>query len=522
MKHTLGYCQEIFKDHVIAAYFFNARGSMLEKTPLGMLRSLLYQLLEQDSVLCERFTPMFRDKRKKHEAWGWQKGELTEFLLSETKTRQSKPLLLLIDALDECNESEVRKAVSFLELLSINAISAQASLNICLSSRHYPNINMDKNLELIVEGQNGHNQDIIKYVQDKLRIRNRKIEEELLKKAAGVFMWVVLVVEMLNQAYDDGEVRAMQKKLYNVPSDLDEVFRTVLDKDNSDKKGTILILQWVLFARRLLKPEELYFAVLAGMEGEELGAWDRSTETSERIKRFITKKSKGLIEIRKGREETVQFIHESVNDFLFRNKRLQTLDPALELNAIGTSHDRLRACCLSYLMIKELPLAKDRPHAKELGFGYPFLEYASTYVLDHAEETQEIAQEDFVQYLQQPHGEFERLRRFYNAFERYPSLGCVRGIRLLYMLSLHGHHKLVKVVLLNKEVDVNAQGGIYSNALRAASGEGHKEVVAMLLENGANVDAYGGPFGNALQAASTEGHKEIVAMLLENTADVNA
>ena len=173
-------------------------------------------------------------------------------------------------------------------------------------------------------------------------------------------------------------------------------------------------------------------------------------------------------------------------------------------------------------MIKELPLAKDRPHAKELGFGYPFLEYASTYVLDHAEETQEIAQEDFVQYLQQPHGEFERLRRFYNAFERYPSLGCVRGIRLLYMLSLHGHHKLVKVVLLNKEVDVNAQGGIYSNALRAASGEGHKEVVAMLLENGANVDAYGGPFGNALQAASTEGHKEIVAMLLENTADVNA
>ena len=522
MKHTLDHCREIFKDHIIAAYFFNARGSTLEKTPLGMLRSLLYQLLEQDSVLYERFTSLFRDKRKKHETWDWQKGELTKFLLFETKMCQSKPLLFLIDALDECNEPEVREVILLLESLSVNAISAQVSLNICLSSRHYPNISMGKNLELIVEGQNGHDQDIAKYVQDKLRIRDQKIEKELLKKAAGVFMWVVLVVEMLNQAYDDGEVRAMQKKLHEVPSDLDEVFRTLLDKDNPDKKGTILILQWVLFARRLLKPEELYFAVLAGMEGDELGAWNQSTETSERIKRFITKKSKGLIEIRKGREETVQFIHESVHDFLLRNKRLQTLDPALESNAIGTSHDCLRACCLSYLIIKELPLAKDRSHAKELGFSYPFLEYASTCIFDHAEETQEIAQEDFVQCLQQPHGEFERLRHLHNVFEEIPSFGCVRGVRLLYMLSLYGHHKLVKVVLLKKGADVNAQGGLFSNALQAASVQGHKEIVAMLLEKGADVNAQGGFFGNALQAASNEGHKEIVAMLLEKGANVNA
>jgi hypothetical protein len=380
---------------------------------------------------------------------------------------------------------------------------------------------MDKNLELIVEGQNGHDQDIAKYVQDKLRIRDRNIEEELLKKAAGVFMWVVLVVEMLNQAYDDGEVRAMQKKLHEVPSDLDEVFRTLLDKDNLDKKGTILILQWVLFARRLLKPEELYFAVLAGMEREELGTWNRSTETSERIKRFITKKSKGLIEIRKGPEETVQFIHESVNDFLLRNQRLQTLDLALKSNPIGVSHDRLRACCVSYLMIKELPLPKDRPHAEKLCFGYPFLDYASTYVLDHAEETQAIVQEGSLQCLQQPHLEFERLRRFHNAFEKFPSMGCDRGVRLLYMLSLRGYHKLVKVVLLKKEVDVNAQGGAYGNPLQAASWNGNKQIVVMLLENGADVNTQGGLFDNALQRALVEGNKEIVTMLLENGADGN-
>ncbi|KAF8856734.1 hypothetical protein BDZ45DRAFT_691579 [Acephala macrosclerotiorum] len=185
----------------------------------------------------------------------------------------------------------------------------------------------------------------------------------------------------------------------------------------------------------------------------------------------------------------MQFIHESVNDFLLRNRRLQTLDPELESDAIGTSHDRLRACCLSYLMIKELPLAKDKSHAKELSCSYPFLEYASTYVLDHAKETQAIAQEDSMQWLQQLDVEFERLRCFHNAFEDSPSLGCDRGIRLLYMLSFHGHQKLVKVVLLKKEIDINAQGGIHGNALQAALYRGKKEIVAMLLEKRTDVNA---------------------------------
>jgi hypothetical protein len=49
-----------------------------------------------------------------------------------------------------------------------------------------------------------------------LRIRNKWIEGELLRKAAHVFMWVILVVEMLNHAYN---------------------------KDNPDKQETILMLQ---------------------------------------------------------------------------------------------------------------------------------------------------------------------------------------------------------------------------------------------------------------------------------------
>jgi hypothetical protein len=526
MKHTLSYCRETFKDHVMAAYFFNARGNRLEKTPLGMLRSLLYQLLEKDPPLCERFIPMYLGKQKKHgKEWEWQVGELKSFLLSEMKKFQPKPLLLLVDALDECNESDVREVVSLLESLSVNAVGAKTHLNICLSSRHYPTISVGKKLELIVEEENGHDQDIVKYVQCKLRIRNMEIESQLLRKAAHVFMWVVIVTEMLNQAYDIGKIRAMKEKLSDVPSDLDEVFWTLLGKDDlnsQDKQETILMLQWVLFSGRLLRPEELFFAVLAGTE-TDLGAWDRLNDTPKVIRRFITNTSRGLIEVRKGDIETVQFIHESVNDFLLRNKRLQTLNPTLEPQVLGTSHNRLVACCMSYIMMEEFkPLVKDISYTKKrLTFNYPFLEYASSYILYHAEKAQEgcITQQALVQQLQQPHGEFERLRSFHDVFQEYSSSKYGTGVDLLYAVSLHGYYEIVYIVLLQTGADVNAQGGHYGNALQAASYDGREAVVRLLLKEGADVNEQGGTYGNALQAASYHGHEAVVRLLLEKGAN---
>jgi ankyrin repeat protein len=41
-------------------------------------------------------------------------------------------------------------------------------------------------------------------------------------------------------------------------------------------------------------------------------------------------------------------------------------------------------------------------------------------------------------------------------------------------------------LLLDKGADVNAQGGIYGNALQAASARCHKQVVKLLLDNGAD------------------------------------
>ncbi|KAJ9654757.1 hypothetical protein H2198_006275, partial [Neophaeococcomyces mojaviensis] len=91
-----------------------------------------------------------------------------------------------------------------------------------------------------------------------------------------------------------------------------------------------------------------------------------------------------------------------------------------------------------------------------------------------------------------------------------------------YYASLLGLDDLLACILSISAVDVHAQGGLYGNALQAASGGGYEKVVQMLLDQGADVNAQGGEYGNALQAASRRGHEKVVQMLLGKGADVNA
>ncbi|KAG7293969.1 hypothetical protein NEMBOFW57_004030 [Staphylotrichum longicolle] len=118
-------------DHLIVAYFFNARGGILEKTPLGMLRSIVYQLLDKDATLYEHFRPIYEKQSMCMEGeWVWRQAQLEDFIRSIIKKWRSKRLLLLVDALDECDDRGVRDVVGFLECLSIDAVQAGVTLRI--------------------------------------------------------------------------------------------------------------------------------------------------------------------------------------------------------------------------------------------------------------------------------------------------------------------------------------------------------------------------------------------------------
>ena len=113
-----------------------------------------------------------------------------------------------IDALDECEEEQVRDMIQFFERIGDLAVLSGIRFQVCFSSRHYPYITIRHGLQLVLEGQEGHSQDISNYIETELKIGKSKtvhrIRAELQEKASGIFMWVVLVVGILNKEFDDG------------------------------------------------------------------------------------------------------------------------------------------------------------------------------------------------------------------------------------------------------------------------------------------------------------------------------
>ena len=351
MKFALAQARESMKDTVIISFFFNARGGNLERSTNGMYRSLLLQLVDSIPELGLLIYATFR-----LESWSgegqmqWTNEALKDLLAKGVKFLMHSDPMLFIDALDECDEDEVRDMVSFFEQLGASAVAANRTLHICLSSRHYPHVTVNHARELVLEGQVGHNSDIANYIDSELKIGQSEaaddLKAEIRERASGVFLWVALVVGILNKEYDRGRILGLRKRLQEIPTGLHELFHDILLRDVRDTDELIFGLQLLLFSREPLKPEEFYFGVLAHMDPESCEPWDPELVTQSTLRRFVLDCSKGLADVTKSKSPVVEFIHESVRDFLLRDNGLRDIWPGTMGDFEGESHDQLKKICM--------------------------------------------------------------------------------------------------------------------------------------------------------------------------------
>lgn len=485
------------KNAVTASFFFNARGDYLEKSVLGMYRSLLLQLLEgyPDLQIILDDSDMIPHKPEGCPSLNI----LKDIFYKAVSALGQREFTCFVDALDECDEQQVVDMVHSFEDLTEHISAAGFPFRICFSSRHYPYIIIRQGLRLTLEEQSGHAGDLATYAASRLRIDDPILAEELrfqlLDKAAGVFMWVVLVVDILNKEYRRGGM-FLKKRLAEIPSDLSALFKDILRRDNDDMQALLLCILWILYAKRPLKPTEFYHALWSGLLLDDLV--DRQipdatiSDTSARLNRFeryVISSSKGLAEVTKATSQTVQFIHESVRDFLIKDNGLYELWPEVGFDCESPGHEKLKQCCSLYLNHPSVAISvsnlRSEPTSDErvqISTTLPFLEYASQNILYHANAAAKlVSQGEFLSSFA-----LSRWIMTSNLFEKFKVRRYTPNASLVYVLADRGHPELIRTHL-QKDPQIHIVGERYKYPLFAALVNGGKESVAALLNTPSSI-----------------------------------
>ncbi|KXG51518.1 uncharacterized protein PGRI_089110 [Penicillium griseofulvum] len=563
------------KHAITASFFFNARGDGLEKSISGMYRSLLLQLLEGypdlQAVLDDfDLGPPQKDGCPPLNV-------LKDLFANAVCTIGQRSFTCFVDALDECDEQQVVEMVQYFEELAERSTAKGVQFRTCFSSRHYPYIVIHRGIQLTLEDQPGHAEDLATYVTSRLLIKEprlvKELQPQLLGKAAGVFMWVVLVVDILNKEYRRGGM-ALRMRLAEIPSDLSDLFKDILGRDNENIEALLLSILWILYAKDPLRPQEFYHALWSGLSLKDLVNSQipdvtvlGTGESDDTVSRYVISSSKGLAEITKSSQPRVQFIHESVQDFLIKDIGLSKLWPELAFDCESLGHERLKQCCSLYTnhplirtYVDRLLSEPDSNDRKEISNDYPFLEYASENILYHANAAAKaVPQEAFLTSF--PVSNWIKTN---NLFEKFNYRKYTMNASLFYILADKGCPELIRA-RLKEDSQIHVFGERHNYPFFAALANGHKDAVAALLNSSNGVDITEGlnhwkdlkEYGNRtplswaaqsgrapivqllmqsrpsvgemdrrertpLLRASVHGHEAVVRLLIENGANVNA
>lgn len=546
---------------ITLSFFFHGRGSEIQRTPLGLFRSLLHQLLKRFptsmSDVVQTFKSRLEDQGDPGEKWNWRPLELQAFLESSLpKVLEQSAVRIVVDALDECGEKAATDLVKFFQRLRSKCSSSRNGLNICFSCRHFPLVSLEDGFEIRVEDEN--HQDIKKYIRDELRefVEQDKelevLEDEIIARSSYVFQWVNLVLARALSQHNEGcSLLHILERLRDTPTELHSLYEDILQhlSHSQDKRAqSFHLMQWICFAIRPLSLTELRFAMIADwntsfMSREQFRSSPNFVDDDTKMEKRVKALSGGLAEIKLHNDgkRVVQFIHQSVNDFLTEGglRVLDIFSQPLDV-AIGQAHFRLSRSCIKYFAMVEIyqcmaSLSYDlaiqpSEEGSVLRKEFPFLEYSLDSWGQHAHfaEGKNIGQEDLLYYWYWPSAEFFQawIRACKLIFRASPNrLGS--GSTLLHGASAYGLTSTVGAILRgcpNLEEVVKSKNRRRREPLHYAAAGGHETTAKMLLELGnADPDPSDDSDITPLAEAARNGHRGLLKLLIETgRVDINS
>ena len=338
----------------IANFFFWNAGTTLQKTHEGLLRSLLFQVLNQ----CRDLIPLAIPERWKADNFTlsnpntrpWTLTELSDVItrVVENASVTNGSFCFFIDGLDEY-QGEHRILVK-----DIKSLCASPFIKICVSSRPWTIFEeafgkADQTWKFKL--QDCTKSDIHKFVQAQLAEDDAfkelvqshgqpyKLIEKIERQADGVFLWVKLVVgELHTELSELGTLEELEERVDSLPPDLDSLFKHILDRIGRSYRqymAQLLLLCYHHYSLPLVcvhflfenrkNPGSVLHRNIISVSAELRETWEKEAKGK------VNKWCRDLLQVRNigwMRDETVlavEFSHRSVKDFLQQGEIKQYL-----------------------------------------------------------------------------------------------------------------------------------------------------------------------------------------------------
>ncbi|KAJ5267434.1 hypothetical protein N7478_000692 [Penicillium angulare] len=555
---------EVSNPGVTICYFF-FKDNDEQNHLASALCSVLHQLFSQQPQLLRHAIPSWG---KHGEKLRQEVDELWRIFTTAVLSDESCKTICLFDALDECREVDQNRLIEKLQSFHRLPRSQRQDtwLKFLVTSRPYDEIQNRfraitgsfPRLHLKGEEENDQIHQEINLVV-KVRVREfakaaalsrdteQRLKQQLLQMEHRTYLWLHLAIDDIRSTLEDS-LRPSEEEIQMIPQSVDEAYEKILSRSPPRQVDiTRKILQIMVAARRPLTTAEMAMALGIATSPQAQTAAEAGIEASQFYKKL--RRLCGLFVFINNSK--IYFIHQTAREFLLKKSSSNSVD-CLYSWSLTDTEDQMAVICLRYLLMEDLE------HNEESCSNIrSFLHYSALYWADHKRKMSLTQDQEATGQVQQIYDLSRKVFSlwfpiFWKTIESYsapPSMttlhlaslnGHEREVEFLLSLdrkainsidgagtypiiwaSLNGYDKVVQL-LLEKGAEVNAQGGNYGNALRAASLRGHDKIVQLLLEKGAEVNAQGSESGNALQAASSQGHDKIVQLLLEKGAEVNA
>jgi len=535
-------------------YFFFKDDNEEQKTATNALCALLHQLFVQKPELLG-YAVGVHDQNG--DSFVTKVDLLWNLLTAASADPRAGEIVCILDALDECRESELtyllRKICAFYENCARSSNSNSTALKFLVTSRplnHIENVFSDicQNLPTIrLAGEEDTDQikrEIDLVIDDQLsKIQKRwkldqktlsSLRDEISKVEHRTYLWLKLIFDLIGKDAQSITKQGRRRIFGTIPDSVDSAYTAILNQ-STDKEQAKKLLQIVCTAIRPLSVKEMHIAI--SIEQEDRSLDDLEAPSEEHSKSLIRNLCGLFVSVIDGR---VYLLHQTAKEFLIGEVDRPQPAPADNWtwkHSLSVKHSNfiLAHICMWYLRLDGFPLEEEDEDeddyinfyktVERLVSSYDFLEYAAEYWATHFREatiSMEQTSIEMALHICNPRTyPYKIWGRVYWHNLGYNS--SIPNLTSLHLASYFGHEEVVAILLAMPGIDINKAGINSRTPLSIAASQGHTAVVSQLLAMpGIDINKADNASRTPLYLAVSKRHMAVVSQLFAmSEIDIN-